>query len=122
MHLRDCYIHAKEAGDEDRCKGILHTIGCEEQKCKWRRIDRAIYDPSLGAIPFVQRIKEGTTVDILDMDAMNKGIQMVREQQFDLSMSALITMSSLRSWLGFLSDQSPVFLQEKSTFHGMSVT
>ncbi len=102
--MRDRYIHAKEAGDEDRCKGILRTIGCEEQKSIWRRINRAIDDPSLGAIPFVQQIKEGTTVEILDTDAMKKGIQMVTEQLFDLSMSALITMSSLRSWLGFLFD------------------
>jgi hypothetical protein len=61
-------------------------------------------DPSLGAFLFVQRIKEGTTVDILDMDAMNKEIQTVMEQRFDLSMSAPITMSSLRSRLGFLSN------------------
>jgi hypothetical protein len=43
-------------------------------------------------------------VDILDTDAMNKEIQMVMEQRFNLSMSGPITMSSLRSRLGFLSD------------------
>ncbi len=35
---------------------------------------------------------------------MNKEIQMVMEQRFDLSMSAPITMLSLRSRLGFLSN------------------
>jgi hypothetical protein len=35
---------------------------------------------------------------------MNKEIQAVTEQQFNLSMSAPITMSSPRSWLGILSD------------------
>jgi hypothetical protein len=44
------------------------------------------------------------TVDILDTDVMNKEIQMVMEQWFDLLMSAPITMSSLRSWLSFLSN------------------
>ena len=38
------------------------------------------------------------------MGAMNKEIQVVTEQRFNLSMSAPITMSSLRSWLSFLSD------------------
>ncbi len=32
VHLQDCYIHAKEVGDEDQCKGILCTIRFEEQK------------------------------------------------------------------------------------------
>jgi len=43
-------------------------------------------------------------VDITDTDEMNKEIQTVTEKRFDLSMSAPITMSSLRSRLGFLSD------------------
>ncbi len=30
VHLQDCYIPAKEAGDKDQCKGILSTIGHEE--------------------------------------------------------------------------------------------
>ncbi len=72
--MQDCYTRAKEAGDKDQCKGILRTIGREEQKSIWRRINRAIDDPSLGAIPFVQRIKEGMMVDILDTDTMKKEI------------------------------------------------
>ncbi len=43
-------------------------------------------------------------VDITDTDEMNKEIQTVTEKRFDLSMSALITMSSLRTRLGFLSN------------------
>jgi hypothetical protein len=117
VHLQDCYICAKEAGDEDQCKGILHTIGREEHKSIWRRINRAIDNPSLGAILFVQQIKEGKVVDILDLDGMNKEIQTVTEQWFDLSMSALITMSSLRSRLGFFSNTNFAVSLRAGDFH-----
>ncbi len=43
-------------------------------------------------------------VDITTTDEMNREIQNVMEKRFDLSMSAPITMSSLRTRLGFLSD------------------
>ncbi len=43
-------------------------------------------------------------VDITTTDEMNREIQNVTEKWFDLSMSAPITMSSLRTRLGFLSD------------------
>ena len=43
-------------------------------------------------------------VDITTTDEMNREIQNVTEKRFDLSMSAPITMSSLRTRLGFLSD------------------
>ena len=43
-------------------------------------------------------------VDITVTDEMNREIQTVTEKRFDLSMSAPITMSSLRTRLGFLSD------------------
>jgi len=70
----------------------------------WRRINRALDKPSLGAIPFVQRLEKGLVVDVTAMDEMNREIQTVTEKRFDLSMSAPITMSSLRTRLGFLSD------------------
>ena len=60
--------------------------------------------PSLGAIPFVQRIENGLVVDITATYEMNREIQNVTEKRFDLSMSAPITMSLLRTRLGFLSD------------------
>jgi hypothetical protein len=54
VHLRDSYIRAQAAGDETKCRDILRIIGLEEQKSMWRRINRALDKPSLGAIPFVQ--------------------------------------------------------------------
>jgi hypothetical protein len=70
----------------------------------WRRINRALDKPSLGAIPFVQRLENGLVVDVTETDEMNREIQTVTEKRFDLLMSAPITMSSLRTKLGFLSD------------------
>jgi hypothetical protein len=64
----------------------------------------AIDDPSLSAVPFVQRMEQGEVVDIYKTEAMNLEIQVTTEQQFDLSMSAPITMTSLHDRLGFLSD------------------
>jgi len=104
VHLRDSYIRAKESGDDSKCKDILRIIGREEQKSMWRRINRAVDKPTLGAIPFVQRVENGIVVDISTTDEMNREIQAVTEKRFDLSMSAPITMSSLRTRLGFLSD------------------
>jgi len=104
VHLRDSYIRAQECGDETKCRDIRRIIGREEQKSMWRRINRALDAPSLGAIPFVQRIENGEVVDITDTEEMNREIQTVTEKRFDLSMSAPITMSSLRNRLGFLSD------------------
>jgi len=104
VHLRDCLIRAKTAGNDIKYREILRTIEREEQKSVWRRINRAIDDPSLGAVPFVQREEQGEIVDIHETQAMNTEIQKVTERRFDLSMSALITMTSLRGRLGFLSD------------------
>lgn len=104
VHLRDSLIRAQEAGDDHKRRDILRIIGREEQKSMWRRINRALDEPSLGAIPFVQREVNGVVVDITDTDEMNNEIQTVTEKRFDLSMSAPITMSSLRTRLGFLSD------------------
>ncbi len=52
----------------------------------------------------MQREEQGEVVDIYKTQAMNTEIQKVTKQRFDLSMSALITMTSLRGQLGFLSD------------------
>jgi hypothetical protein len=70
----------------------------------WRQISRAINEPSLGAVPFVQRTEQGEVVDIYKTKAMNLEIQITTEQRFDLSMSAPITMTSLWDCLGFFSD------------------
>jgi hypothetical protein len=104
VHLRDCLIQARDAGNEIRCTGILRTIEREEKKDIWRKINRAINDPSLGAVPFVQRMENGQVIDIYKVEEMNREIQVTTEKRFNLSMSAPITMSSLRKRLGFLSD------------------
>jgi hypothetical protein len=49
-------------------------------------------------------MEDGEVVDITETEEMNREIQAVTEKRFDLSMSAPITMSSLREKLGFLSD------------------
>jgi hypothetical protein len=54
VHLRDSYVRAQAAGDKTKCRDILRIIGRKEQKSMWRRINRALDKPSLGAIPFVQ--------------------------------------------------------------------
>jgi hypothetical protein len=104
VHLRDCLIYAKKAGNDSKYRAILRTIEREEQKSIWRRINRAIDDPSLGAVQFVQRAERGSIVNIHETLAMNAEIQEVTEQRFELSMSAPITMTSLRGRLGFLSN------------------
>jgi hypothetical protein len=104
VHLRDSYIRAQESGDDSKCKDILRIIGREEQKSMWWSINRDIDKPSLGAIPFVQRLENGLVVNITATDEINREFQTVTEKRFDLSMSAPITMSSLRTRLGFLSD------------------
>ncbi len=104
VHLRECLIKAQEDGGKARSKGILRTIKREEQKSVWRRINQAIDKPSLGAIPLVQKMKDGEVIDITETEEMNKEIQDVTEKRFDLSMSAPITMSLLHEKLGFLSD------------------
>jgi hypothetical protein len=104
VHLRDCLIHAKSSGDEDKCKGILQTITRKEQILIWQQINSAIDEPSLGAVLFVQSMEHGEVVDIYKTKAMNLQIQVTTEQRFDLSMSAPITMTSLWDQLGFLSD------------------
>jgi hypothetical protein len=49
-------------------------------------------------------MEQGEVINIYETDAMNLEIQTATEQQFNLSMSAPITMISLRDRLGFLSD------------------
>ncbi len=75
VHLRDCLIKAKEDGDNTRCKGILRTIRQEEQKSIWRRINRTIDKPSLGAIPLVQKMEHGEVINIMETEEMIKEIQ-----------------------------------------------
>ncbi len=82
----------------------MRTIKREEQKSIWQQINQTIDKPSLGAMPFVQKMEQGEVVNIYETDAMNLEIQTTTEQQFDLSMSAPITMTSLRDRLSFFSD------------------
>ncbi len=84
---------------------MLRTIEREEKKGIWCRINRAIDDPSLGAVPFVQRMENDQVINIYKVKEMNREIQVTMEKRFNLSMSAPIMMSSLREHLGFLSDK-----------------
>jgi hypothetical protein len=104
VHLWDCLIHAKDSGNKERCKEILKKIEREGQKSTWRRINRAIDDPSLGAVPFVQQMEHREVVNIYKTEEMNTEIQVTTKKRFDLLMSAPITMTSLWEFLGFLSD------------------
>jgi hypothetical protein len=52
----------------------------------------------------VHKMEDGAVIDITDTEEMNREIQEVTERRFNLSMSAPITMSLLRTKLGFLSD------------------
>jgi hypothetical protein len=42
-------------------------------------INRAINDPSLGAVPFIQKEVQGQVADIYEADKMNKEIQQLRK-------------------------------------------
>ncbi len=97
-------IWSKDTGDKIRCTGILRTIEREEKKGIWHRINRAFDDPSLGAVPFVQRMENGQVIDIYEAGEMNREIQVMMEKCFNLLMSPLITMTSLREQLGFSFD------------------
>ncbi len=55
-------------------------------------------------MPLVQRMEHGEVANIYKTEAMNRKIQVTMEQRFNLSMSAPITMTSLRDRLGFLSN------------------
>jgi hypothetical protein len=70
----------------------------------WHCINRAIDDPSLGAVPFVQKLFQGQVVDIYEAEEMNREIQVRTKQRFDLPMSTPITMTLLRKCLGFSSN------------------
>ena len=52
VHLRDCLVRTKNMGNDNKYRDILRTIEGEEQKSIWRRINRVIDDPSLGAVQF----------------------------------------------------------------------
>lgn len=105
VHLRNRLIQADESGDKVAYKGVLQTIEREEKKRMWPTINRSVDDPRLGATDHVQRLRrDGTIENITDKDAMNAEIQYVTEQRFDLAHSAPITMSSLATKLGYLSD------------------
>jgi hypothetical protein len=104
VHLQDCLIRATDAKNNTKQRGILRTIEREERKSMWRQTNRALDNPSLGAIPFVQRMEGGRVVDVMETTTMNTEIQVVTERWFDLLMSAPITVSLLWEKIGFLSD------------------
>jgi hypothetical protein len=96
VHLRDCLIRAKDAGNKIQCTCILRSI--------WHRINRVIDHPSFGVVPFVQKMENGQVIAIYKVEEMNREVQVMMEKCFDLLMSAPVMMTSLRERLGFLSD------------------
>ncbi len=99
VYLRDCLIRAIDAGNKIQCTGILRRIEWEEKKGIRCGINRAIDNPSLGVVPFVQRIENGQVIDVYEAEEMNREIQDTMENCFDLLMSTPITISSLRDAL-----------------------
>jgi hypothetical protein len=87
---------------KDSCKKqeIMKVIWRKEQKDDWNWIQRATGEPRLGATPKVQRIENGEVIDIEIASEMNREVQIVMEQRFDLAKSAPIQSSSLRDSLG----------------------
>jgi hypothetical protein len=94
----------------------MQVIWREEQKDDWNQIQRAIGEPRLGATLKVQRIENGELIDIVIASEMNREVQIVMEQWFDLAKSAPNQLSSLRDSLGFClaTDFSLQLLQGKS--------
>jgi hypothetical protein len=79
----------------------MQIIRQEEQKDNWNWIQCAMGEPRLRATPKVQRLENGEVTDIVIASEMNREVQIVTEQQFDLAKSAPIQLSSLRDSLGF---------------------
>jgi hypothetical protein len=86
----------QDAGNKIQYTGILRMIEQEEKKGIWHRINRTIDDPSLGAVPFVQRMENGQVINIYKAEEMNREIQVTTEKRFNLLMSTPAMMTSLR--------------------------
>jgi hypothetical protein len=116
VHLHNRYKLASNLKDSHKKQEIMQVIWQEEQKDDWNWIQCATGEPRLGATPKVQRIENGEVIDIVIASEMNREVQIVTEQQFDLAKSAPIQLSSLRGSLGFClaTDFSLQLLQGKS--------
>jgi hypothetical protein len=83
----------------------------------WHCINRGINDPSLGAVPFVQKLVQGQVVDIYEAEEKNREIQVTTKKRFDLPMCMPITMTSLQEHLGFSSNTAFAMSMLKGEAH-----
>jgi hypothetical protein len=102
VHLHNRYKLASNLKDSHKKQEIMQVIRREEQKDDWNQIQHTMGEPRLGATPKVQRIENSEVIDIVIASEMNREVQIVMEQQFNLAKSAPIQSSSLRDSLGFL--------------------
>ncbi len=116
MHLHNRYKLASVLKDSRKKLEIMQVIQWEEQKDNWKWIQCATGEPRLGATLKVQSIENGEVTDIVIASEMNREVQIMTEQQFDLAKSAPIQLPSLRDSLGFClaTDFSLQLLQGKS--------
>ena len=103
-HLRQCYVKAEDLKNRKKMVGIKKKMEQEEKRGSWWRVNKVTDEPKLGAISRVEREERGRIVEIRDREGMEKEIQVVTELRFDLAHSAPITLSSLLTKLGYLSD------------------
>jgi hypothetical protein len=102
--LRDCFIRAKESGDEERAKGVQRVIRSEESRKIWFLINRVTDDPRSGGVMRVERVVDGVKETYVVKEDMEQAIQTETEYRFQLAHSAKIHSSSLAYQLGYLSD------------------
>ena len=103
-HLKQCYVEASHLEDKKRMAGIKLKMRREEQRGSWWKINAVTDDPKTGAINRVDREERGKIVAVRDKEGMEREIQAVTELRFDLAHSAPVTLSSLSTKLGYLSD------------------
>jgi hypothetical protein len=105
-HLRNRYKLASDLKDTTKCAKIMDIIKREEQQDEWRQIKQATGDPQTGTTNLVQQMEGNIIVDILKALAMNKEIQKVTENWFDLAQSMPATSSSLRNLVSYNADMT----------------
>ncbi len=103
-HLQNRYELASNLKDPIKCAQIMRIIVQEEQRDQWGQIKQGTGEPRTGATNLVQRMDGDCAVDILEALTMNKEIQHVTEERFDLARSAPVMSSSLHNLIGYNAD------------------
>jgi hypothetical protein len=84
VHLHNRYKLASNLKDSRKKHKIMQVIRWEEQKDDWNWIQCATGELRLGATPKVHQIENGKVIDIVVASKMNREVQIVTEQWFDL--------------------------------------